>query len=124
WAYSTSPGNSGNVFQLSFMENKTGKKLEPPPLLQEIATALARKLGGTISGAESGPCAYGQFGTATVKTARFPYFQIWSISNGVHFVTATFTCDVEPTSEELRQVKVAVASLHLVADAKSKWKFW
>ena len=124
WTYSTRPGESNNVFQLSFMENKGGKRLEPPPALQQIATAQAEQLGGTLVKSSSGECAYGTFGTAAATTQDVPHFQIWLISNGIHIITATHTCDVQPSAEETNQVQAAVASVRLVPDSKPKWKFW
>jgi len=122
--YCTSPGASENVLQVSYTENKSGIKLEPTPPLEKMVLQQVQKLGVSVLSSESGECAYGVFGSSVGSTDRFPHFQMWLISNGTHFITATFTCNVPPTQEELRDVSTAIASLQLTIEAKSKWKLW
>jgi hypothetical protein len=123
--YRTSPGSSENVFQISYNVNRSGKMLEPPLDLMSMASAVAAKA-GTLKTTNVGQCKYGHYVTARVENERMPHFQIWLISNGVHVITATHTCNVAPSAAELSAVTSVVESLELVPKPKPKpkWKFW
>jgi hypothetical protein len=106
---------NNNALQISKAINKDGKPLVPEPDVEKIAEASVARFGGKPTRIFSGVCHFGKFGSAVFAVNNFAHCQIWSITDGVHFLTATFICDSSPAAEELSEVEKMVMSLTLVA---------
>jgi len=106
-------GNN-NALQISTSINKDGKLLVPEPDVEKIAEASVSRLGGKPTRIFSGVCEFGKFGSAIFAAKDFAHCQLWSITDGIHFLTATFICDALPTAEEMSEVEKMMMSLTLV----------
>jgi len=105
---------NNNALQISTSINKEEKPLMPEPDVEKIAGASVARFGGKPTKVFNGVCRFGKFGSSVFAVNNFAHCQIWSITNGVHFLTATFICDSAPTAEEMNEVEQMVMSLTLV----------
>ena len=96
------------------MQSRSGRKLDPEPNLLQFATQFAVKNGGVVTESQVGDCVFGRYGTAIFKAREFKYCQCWTITDGVHFILATYICDAVPDSDELREVSAMAVSLRLI----------
>ena len=120
WTLKKKSGDDGNAFQISSMQSRSGKKLDPEPNLLQFATQFAIKNGGVVTGSQVGDCVFGRYGTAIFKAREFKYCQCWTITDGVHFIIATYICDAVPDSSKLREVSAMAVSLKLIDAPSSK----
>ena len=92
--------------------------------LIELCTGLGEQQGwGEVIETESMACAFGLLGTAVFRGEEFPHAQVWHLSNGQRFITATHICPEVPALEEVDEVQEIVKNITLVP-AKPWWKFW
>jgi hypothetical protein len=120
WTLMKKSGADANAFQISSMQRQSGRKLDPEPNLLEFATHFAIRSGGVVTESHVGDCVFGRYGTAIFKAREFKYCQCWTITDGVHFIFATYVCDAVPDSNELREVSAMAVSLKLIDDPSSK----
>jgi hypothetical protein len=110
-----------NALQISSMQSRQRAKLAPPPDVKRIAATMAAefaaKIGGTVQEISSGTSKFGRYGSAVFSGSKFPYCQIWSLTNEIDFITATYICDSRPTVEEIEDVRQMALSLTLIAEA-------
>lgn len=120
WTLMKKIRQDNNALQISSMQNRQQIKLAPPPDVERIAATmaakLAEKIGGNVHRTSSGPSRFGRYGCAVFSGARFPYCQIWSLTDGIDFITATYICDSRPAEEEIEDVRQMVLSLTLTAE--------
>lgn len=110
--------------QVSWAEYTGGKV--PDPSADDLAE-MSRDLGadqdfGELIECAGGACDFGRLGTAIFRSQE-QRVQIWHLSNGKDFITATHIGPRDPDPEELREVQEIVRTLNL-AEGKSKWRFW
>jgi len=122
WTLKKKSAHDNNAFQISSMQRRSGQKLDPEPDLQVFAAQFARKSGGLVSESNTGECAFGRFGTAVFKAREFQYCQCWTITDGIHFILATYICDAMPDPDELRDVSAMALSLRLIDEPPTKLK--
>jgi hypothetical protein len=109
-----------NALQISSMQSRERTRLMPEPDVERVATTMAAKFAGKIEGnvheTSSGTSKFGRYGTAVFSAPKFPYCQIWSLTDEIDFITATYICDTRPTAEEIEDVRQMVLSLTLIAE--------
>ncbi len=120
WTLKKKSGKDQNAFQISSMQSRSGRKLDPEPNLLQFATQFAIRNGGVVTGSHIGDCVFGHYGTAIFKAREFQYCQCWTITDGVHFILATYFCDAVPDSNELGEVSAMAVSLKLIDAPSSK----
>ena len=120
WTLKKKNGADDNAFQISSMQRRSGKKLDPKPNLLEFASKFATSNGGVVTESHAGEYTFGQFGSAVFKAGGRPYCQCWTITDGVHFIFATYICDATPDAGELRDVSAMALSLKLIDAAPTK----
>jgi hypothetical protein len=81
-----------------------------------MAARFAAELEGTVHETSSGTATFGRYGTACFSSPKFPYCQIWSLTNEIDLITATYICDFQPAPPEIEDVRQMVLSLTLVAE--------
>jgi len=82
-----------------------------------MAAEFAAKIGGIVQEISSGTSTFGRNGSAVFSGSKFPYCQIWSLTNEIDFITATYICDSRPTAEQIEDVRQMALSLTLIAEA-------
>ena len=92
---------------------------EPNPSTRDLIE-MSIKLGakhdaGKLVEAYSGPCAFGQFGTAVFHPAGGGRMQIWHLSNGRDFILATHVNVDEPDPVEVQEAQEIVRDVGLTA---------
>jgi hypothetical protein len=119
------------ALQLSFTEYKSGEIPNPTPDdLKRLAVESGNnKPLGEVVESSAGPCVFGAMGTAVFRAPEHARFQIWFLSNGGDFITATHVCIEEPDPKEVAEAQQIVCNLTLGPDQstlgnKSPWKFW
>jgi hypothetical protein len=101
-----------NTLQISIALNKE-EKILGISALDMLALNWVERIGGKSLQQFRGQCSYGEFSSSIFSAEDFPHCQLWCISNGIHFIFATFICDVTPTAEELNEVEAMALSLTL-----------
>lgn len=113
-----------NAIQISSMQNQERTRLNPKPDVEHVATVMAGKLGAKIDGnlreTSSGTSKFGRYGTAVFSGPKFPYCQIWALTDEIDFITATYICDAQPALQEIEDVREMVLSLTLIAEPSDK----
>jgi hypothetical protein len=99
-----------NPLQISIVLNKE-EKILGTAALDMLALNWVERIGGKSLQQSRGRCSYGEFSSSVFSARDFLHCQLWCISNGIHFIFATFICDVTPTTEELNEVEAMALSL-------------
>ena len=128
--YRVASKDSG-ALQVSFAEYKGGEIPNPTADdLKQLAVESAnnKKLGELVE-SSSGPCLFGTMGTAVFRAPEHARFQIWFLSNGRDFITATHVCIDEPEPKEVAEAQQIVENLTLGREQSMRrknwrWKFW
>lgn len=126
WTLMKKNRQDNNCLQISSMRNRERTRLMPPPDVKRVATTMAakfaEKIGGNVHETSSGKSDFGRYGSAVFSAPKFPYCQIWSLTDEIDLITATYICDSRPTTEEMEDVRQMVLSLTLVAEpSKELW---
>jgi hypothetical protein len=125
--------SNNNAFQISSAWNMDGQDLISKIRLEALAKELVvHRLQGTPLREFSGDCGYGKFASVVFSAESFSHCQVWFVSNGVHFISATFICDGPPTLEELNEAEGMALSLHFksssgkdsISKASAWWRRW
>jgi hypothetical protein len=124
WTLMKKIRQDNNALQISSMQNRQRTKLAPPPDVERIAATMAakfaEKIGGNVQETSSGTSRFGRYGSAVFSGSNFPYCQIWSLTDEIDLITATYICDSRPTVEEIEDVRQMVLSLTLIAEPSKK----
>ncbi|HEX3939778.1 MAG TPA: hypothetical protein VHX43_19935 [Xanthobacteraceae bacterium] len=124
WTLMKKIRQDNNALQISSMHNGERTRLMPAPDVEHVASTMAAKLaeeiGGKVDEISSGTGRFGRYGTAVFSAAKFPYCQIWSLTNEIDFITATYICDIRPSLEEIEDVRQMVLSLNLIVEPSKK----
>lgn len=124
WTLMKKSRQDNNALQISSMQKPTRTRLMPKPDVEQVAATMAAKLAGEIAGnvqeISSGTSKFGRYGTAVFSGREFPHGQIWSLTNEIDFITASYICDTRPTPEEIEDLRQMVLSLILVAEPKER----
>jgi hypothetical protein len=126
WTLMKKIRQDNNALQISSMQSRERTRLMPAPDVEWVATTMAAKFAGTMEGnmheTSSGTCKFGRYGAAVFSAPKFPYCQIWSLTDEIDFITATYICDTLPAQEEIEDVRQMVLSLTLIAEpSKNSW---
>jgi hypothetical protein len=120
WTLMKKIRQDNNALQISSMQNRERTRLIPEPDVERVAATMATEFAGKIEGnvreTSSGTSKFGRYGTAISSAPKFPYCQIWSLTNEIDFITATYICDARPAPEEIEDVRQMVLSLTLIAE--------
>jgi hypothetical protein len=122
WTLMKRSRQDNNALQISSMQNRERTKLKPEPDVERVASTVAEKLAGKIEGnvheTSSGTSKFGRYGTVVFSGVKFPYCQIWSLTNEIDLITATYICDTRRTSQEIEDVRQMVLSVTLIAEPR------
>jgi hypothetical protein len=93
--------------------------------LVELATDGAKSLGpGLLLETDSGTCALGTYGSATIQLDGGEWARVWHVSDGRNFVIATLVGRSNHATNEVAQAEQIVKTLTLPAEVNPWWKFW
>lgn len=115
--YRTDSEDSG-ALQVSLYAEYAGGKIPNPSVddLIELAQGHGeRHEAGELVETSGGTCGLGVYGSAVFRSAEYPYFRLWYISNGRDFVLATHICTAEPDAIELAEAQQIVEMVGLSA---------
>jgi len=117
--------SNANALQISWNEYISGPEPHSDPKeLEKMSIEFGKKFGlGDSIKSTSGTCEFGYMGTAIFKSENYPRVQVWQLSNGRDFITATHICAEVPEQKEINDVQDMVQKL-ILKERKSKWKFW
>lgn len=111
-----------NALQISWISIPKDKSVQMN--LEEFAIEWAKSIGGVVEQTTNGIAKYGKFGSAIFKAREFPYCQVWMVSDGANFLSATFICSHFPSDNDLREVHEMVLSLRPDAATQPKKRWW
>jgi hypothetical protein len=120
---------STSVFQVSWAEYRGKQPLHKIGVdgLRQFAIDFGQKqASGELVESSSGPCRFGNFGTAVFRSGEHPRIQIWIVTDGTDHILATHICDRHPEPSEIVEVQQIAGSLALGPEKPKKpaWKFW
>lgn len=118
WTLMRKDRKNQNALQISSMQRNSGERLVPEPNPETMAAAWATKMGGIVSESSAGESAFGRFGAAVFTARQLPYCQCRILTNGVHFIQATYICNAIPEAEELRDIAAMAQSLKLIDEPR------
>jgi hypothetical protein len=120
WTLMKKNRQDNNALQISSMQSRARTRLIPVPDVHRLATTLAakfaEKIEGNVDETWSGTSKFGRYGTAVFSGVKFPYCQIWSLTDEIDFITATYICDTQPGPEEIEDIRQMVLSLTLITE--------
>ena len=119
--------SNSNALQISFAWNKERKHLDKNTTVEILASKLVEdQLNGIPLRKYAGNCRYGKFASIIFSAENFAHCQVWFISNGIHFLAATFICDAPPALEELAEAEAMALSLCFKEPPKKRrwWPLW
>jgi hypothetical protein len=110
--------------QISFLEYLSGSIPNPTvnDLIQLASEHASKFESGEVVSTESGDCALGRYGSATIRSSEFELMRIWYLSDGLSFVLATYICPTLPNPPELEEAEKIVLSVSL--QQRPWWKLW
>jgi len=101
-----------NAVEISMTWNQSGKRLNPRPDPAGLAATLAANRGATVKDRSEGTCRAGRYGRVVLSLPNLAHGEAWILTDDVHMFLATYTCEVAPTPEEVREVTDMVMSVH------------
>ena len=111
-----------NALQISWISIPKDKPVQMD--VEEFAIEWAKSIGGVVQRTSNGAARYGKFGSAIFKAKEYPYCQVWMVSDGANFLSATFVCSHFPTNIELVEVQEMVLSLRPDSPTPIKKRWW
>lgn len=107
------------LYKGGVIPNPTGEDLQK--MCEEFGSQHSL---GELVESHCASCEFGMLGTAVFRSAEYPRFQVWHVSNGRDFIMVTHICPEEPDPTEVTDAQEIVRSVTLTAESKPKWKFW
>jgi len=105
------------LLQVSTFLNKDQKNLgdTSPVRLMEMAQSSGKtQPGGIFVSKEGGNCRFGHWGTSIFRGPAGERLQIWFLSDGHDFITATHLCKGQSDQQEVSEVHQIILGLWLL----------